>query len=775
VEQRAGERVTKGIWLALLFVAAASASQDAVPPADPWFSTFSIIAFDPSTSELGVGVQSRAFAAGAAVPFAKPGVGAVATQAAANRLYGPKAIALLEQGLSPAEVVKKITDDDPGRDTRQVAVIDTRGRSAVYTGKRVIDRNADPADPVHLGGWAGHVTRANFSVQGNTLASEAVVTAMADAYEHANGTMAERLMDALEAGQSKGGDIRGMQSAGLLVVRPIPPGSDSTVERIVDLRVDDAPNPFVELRRLLNLSLGRAPRSPGAATSSPNLTLDIEDYVAMPITGTLDGKGQTDNMLARMNSMREEPGRATRFFINDLNGPLYILDKATKNLTTYLDFNGRAGHTGLFHKLGSDTGFAGGLTTMQFDPDYARNGRFYTVHIENPALAGSSMPDNANLPALDLRGYQTTAAVPVPGDTQREGVLIEWTDTNTANATFEGTARELLRVQLNTPIHPLADIVFDPTARPGDGEWRVMYLSCGDGGAGESRLAMRSNPQRLDTLVGKILRIIPDLGEHATTSRVSENGRYRVPNDNPFVATAGARPEVWALGLRNAHRLHWAIDPANPRNNRLIANSIGLHTWETVNIIHRGANYGYSQREGNEVLQPNNRTAPLPEVDTVPVQISDTIAGGTAAPTYPVIQYGHVKTGGDAIGDGFLYRGKLIPALQGKYIFTDIATGRIWYADYAEMLAADDGNPKTMATMHEVTVRWKGQSYDSMLPIVEKIYHERGGRNPVLNGHNVMSGNGRADARLAMDASGELFIYTKNDGMIRAITGRVVK
>jgi len=225
---------------------------------DPWFSTFSIIAFDPATTELGVAVQSRAFAAGAAVPYAKPGVGAVATQASANRSYGPKAMVLLEQGLSPAEVVKKITDEDPGRDTRQVAVIDTKGRSAVYTGKRVIDRNSDPADTVHFGAWAGHVTGRNFSVQGNTLASEAVVKAMAEAYEHGTGVMAERLMDALDAGQSKGGDVRGMQSAGILVVRPLPPNSDSTVERIVDIRVDDAPNPFVELRRLLKLALPRA-------------------------------------------------------------------------------------------------------------------------------------------------------------------------------------------------------------------------------------------------------------------------------------------------------------------------------------------------------------------------------------------------------------------------------------------------------------------------------------------------------------------------------------
>ena len=233
----------------------AAGGHASAPEADPWFSTFSMIAFDPATSELGVGVQSRAFAAGAAVPYAKPGVGAVATQASANRQYGPKAIALLEQGMSPAEVVKKITDDDPGRDTRQVAVIDTKGRSAVYTGKHVIARNFDKNDPVHYGGYAGHVTGQNFSAQGNTLASEAVLKAMAEAYEKGKGSMAEKLMDALDAGQSKGGDTRGMQSAGILVVKPLPPNSESTIERIVDIRVDDAPNPFVELRRLLGIAL----------------------------------------------------------------------------------------------------------------------------------------------------------------------------------------------------------------------------------------------------------------------------------------------------------------------------------------------------------------------------------------------------------------------------------------------------------------------------------------------------------------------------------------
>jgi uncharacterized Ntn-hydrolase superfamily protein len=223
---------------------------------DPWFGTFSIIAFDPATNELGVATQSRAFNAGAAVPYAIPGVGAVATQASANRTYGPKAMALLQQGLSPADVVKRLSDEDAGRDSRQVAVIDTKGRIGVFTGKRVIDRNSDPDDPIHLGGYAGHVAGPNYVAVGNTLASEAVVTGIARAYEQTKGSMAERLMAALEGGQAAGGDTRGMQSGGILVVKPLAPGSTSTVERIVDIRVDDAKDPFVELRRLLNITMG---------------------------------------------------------------------------------------------------------------------------------------------------------------------------------------------------------------------------------------------------------------------------------------------------------------------------------------------------------------------------------------------------------------------------------------------------------------------------------------------------------------------------------------
>src|SRR5262249_61420204 len=125
---------------------------------------------------------------------------------------------------------------------------------------------------------------------------------------------------------------------------------------------------------------------------------------------------------------------------------------------------------------------------------------------------------------------------------------------------------ELERIQHNPRHPPVGGLILDPAARPGDGDWRVLYLSSGDGGCGEANTSIRSNPKRLDNLSGKILRIIPDLNEHAGSSTVSENGRYRIPKDNPFVSKPGARKEIWAYGMRNPPRLTWAVDSANPSN-----------------------------------------------------------------------------------------------------------------------------------------------------------------------------------------------------------------
>jgi hypothetical protein len=501
--------------------------------------------------------------------------------------------------------------------------------------------------------------------------------------------------------------------------------------------------------------------SASAALAQP--TLELRDYVVTPMTGLVDGKGSNELLLSRVNTLREEVGGARRVFISDLNGPLYILDKDSKKFQVYLNFNGNDGKGGIFRRLTIQQGYGNGLNGFYLDPDYTRNGKFYTTHIEDPALPGSNLPDTSKAPTLNVTGYSTTAAIKTPGPLQNEGVLVEWTDSNPSNSTFEGTARELLRVQLNTRSHPLGDLIFNPAARRGDPDWRVLYLECGDGASGEStNVAIRPNPQRLDNLEGKILR----------------NGRYRIPNDNPFAATPGARKEIWAYGFRNPHRLNWAVDPANPANNRLIANSVGLRTWETAYIVHKGANYGYALREGNELLKPDNTTAPLPAVDKIPLQIGDAPTGTLLTPIYPVIQYGHGPKGGDSIGSGFVYNGKMIPALRGKYVFTDLTTGRIWYADYKDMLTADDGKPATTAALHEVRLLWNDPNdspdagkkvYDSMFPIVEAAYHARGGKSPRLPGRDDLIMKGRADVRFSIDASGELFLYSKGDGIIRAV------
>jgi hypothetical protein len=485
--------------------------------------------------------------------------------------------------------------------------------------------------------------------------------------------------------------------------------------------------------------------------------------------------------LARVSAMREEAGGTGRFFINDLNGPMYLLDRKTGALVTYLDFNGRGGNTGLFERLPYTAGYQNGLMTFAFDPDYARNGIFYTLHMEEPDVPGAVIPNNTVFPGLTVAGYVATTPVRTPGEIQRESVLIEWTDTDIRNTTFEGTAREVLRLALNTRIHPCGDLIFNPAARPGDADWRVLYIACGDGGAGEQTGSIRQHPQRLDTLVGKILRIVPDLSVHRETTTISENGRYRIPRDNPFAAVAGARPEIWAYGFRNPHRLTWDIDPASGAHY-LIAANIGLFTWETVYIVHKGANYGYPAREGTELLQADNTTAPLPARDEIPVQISDTRGDGIVVPRYPVVQFPHTQEGGDAISGGFVYRGALLPTLAGKYVFGDITTGRIWFADLREMLAADDTNPATLARMHPLQVRWdhpadspdRGpQLFPSMFPVVLAGYRARGGADADLPGRSTVSGPGRADIRFALDAVGELYILSKADGVIRAVTGAV--
>ncbi len=536
-------------------------------------------------------------------------------------------------------------------------------------------------------------------------------------------------------------------------------------------------------------------------------TVLLEDYANPPLSNATHSGANTTAIdykmqLGRVTSLRAEPANAplaaSRIFVNDQSGTIYILDTATKKFTPYLKF------TDIFPKFASDKGNATGIVSITFDPGYAKNGKFYTVHVENPALPGSATPINTQLPSLKLDGYATTDTVnPPAGPVHLESVLVEWTDTNIRNATFEGTARELLRVGFDRN-HPMDDTIFNPLAKPGSSDYGNLYIGVGDGAQGETPGPSHTIPQQLNTLLGKILRITPDINLHPK-DMLSPNGRYRIPSTgpdpNPFVSVAGARGEIYAYGLRHPHRFDW-----DSTSKTLLVIDIGLHYWEEIDIVAKGANYGYPEREGNEQLfvddagktgSLKNPPVPFPDRDLLHVDGIDE----PVVPIYPAAVYSHWE--GDSIGSGFVYRGKLMPQMRVKFIFNDMTTGRIFYADLAEMIATH-GQRNHQAQIHELQIMYKSP-YDAssqtavkrrMFDVVAETYSHKGGtpaqdrvlpgaaaattgwrdpdhKQPKADPEGVAYGGGRADVRIALGGDGEVYVLSKSDGMIRKMTAVV--
>jgi len=239
--------------------------------AHPPVATYSIAACDLAAGQWGVAVQSKFLAVGSVVPWAEPGVGAIATQAYANPSYGPNGLTLLRQGLGASEVVERLTSDDEGRDERQLGVVDGQGEAASWTGPGCND-------------WAGHRTGPGYAAQGNILVGEETVTALATTFEaNTQLALAQRLIECLAAAQAAGGDRRGQQSASLLVVQK-DGGYAGLSDILVDLRVDDHERPIQELRRIYELHFrlfGLSPR---------------EDW--LPLEGEL--RAEVDERLARL-------------------------------------------------------------------------------------------------------------------------------------------------------------------------------------------------------------------------------------------------------------------------------------------------------------------------------------------------------------------------------------------------------------------------------------------------------------------------------------------
>lgn len=430
---------------------------------------------------------------------------------------------------------------------------------------------------------------------------------------------------------------------------------------------------------------------------------EIVDVVQLPAT-------QAGQPRARLNVLREAPDGSGRLFVNDLRGPLHVVDGGVPSL--YLDLAAE------FPAFRDAPGLATGFVSFAFHPDFASNGLFYTVHTETPGAT----PPNL-LPAL-------------PITTTQHCVLTEFQAADPGADSFAGTRRELMRIAAPHHFHNLGEIGFDPNLPPGHPDYGLLYIGAGDFGSVQT--GQSEQLQRLDTPYGALLRIDP-LGAPFLRGGILYD--YGIPAGNPWAADGD--PDTWGEillhGLRNGHRLVW--DTAG--EGTLFVTDIGQGNLEEVDVAAAGANYGWPVREGSYALDP----------DVDPESVFALPPGDASLGfTYPAAQYDHEE--GLAIAGGAVVRGGGIPELEGRLLFGDIVNGRLFYADVDALLAADDGDPATTAPVHELALRRNG-AFTTLLQVIRDE----------LGSSNV----NRTDLRLHRGLSGEIYLTTKRDGFVRRL------
>jgi hypothetical protein len=459
------------------------------------------------------------------------------------------------------------------------------------------------------------------------------------------------------------------------------------------------------------------------------LAVEIKDLARLPDTHTLRPANQdiAPNAWARVSYVRDLPDG--RRFANDSRGFLYLLDP---NNQPHLYADVAAAFPNAFY-LRLESGFIG----FVFHPEFATNGLFYTVHAETG-------PGNPKTPDFIPIGFGLK-------DVTYHNVITEWHATNPAANTFEGTRRELLREAhvVTNLTHPMGAVEFNPTAKRGDPDYGLLYTSGSDHGFSNGGGPNASNPaqtQRLDSIMTAILRIDPR--SPSVTHGQKGLGDYTIPMANKFAADGDPKTlgEIYAYGCRNAHRLSWDTD------GTMFASDIGMDNIEEINIVRNGENYGWMKREGY-FENARSRGGALNQLYPLPPGILDgRVKDGF---TYPVAVYDHDE--GRAVTDGFAYHGR-IAALRGKFVFGDIPTGRVFACDLAEMKKADDGIPKTVAPIEEIQLYVhdaSGKRQDvSFRDLVQKTM-----------GQDVP----RTDLHISRSRDGELFLTSRQDGMIRML------
>jgi hypothetical protein len=459
------------------------------------------------------------------------------------------------------------------------------------------------------------------------------------------------------------------------------------------------------------------------------IAVEVKDIARLPDTRALRPADQDVSTpgWARINYVRDLPDG--RRFANDSRGLLYLID-AQNQPKVYADV-GAAFPLSVYNRLSS------GFIAFTFHPEFAKNGLFYTVHAERG-------PGNPKTPDFIPPGYGVK-------DVTYHNVTTEWRATNPAANAFAGTRRELLRAAhiVANLTHPTSAVDFNPTAKPGDADYGLLYISGSDFGFSNGGGPHQSNPaqtQRLDSIVTAILRIDPR--SPSVTGGRKGLGDYTIPATNKLAALGPpVLGEIYAYGFRNAHRLSWDTD------GTMFAFDIGMNHIEEVNIIRNGENYGWMSREGY-FINGRFRGGALNEVYRLPPEILDgRVKDGF---TYPVVVYDHDEKRA-AITAGFAYRGR-VAALKGKLVFGDIFTGRVYASDLAAVKKADDGVPRTVAPVEEIQLYVRdaaGKRVDvSFRDLVDKAMGK-----PMP----------RADLHIGISRDGELFLTSRQDGMIRML------
>jgi len=431
---------------------------------------------------------------------------------------------------------------------------------------------------------------------------------------------------------------------------------------------------------IVSAAFGVGARTQDPITSNPlaapiekrGLEVEIRDVLQLPDTRGLRPGDTNPAGRARINYVRDLPDG--RRFINDSRGLLYVVGK-DNTPTIYAD-------VGAAYPDSAYGALAGGFTGFTFHPEFAKNGLLYTTHIER-ATADI-------IPQFIPPGYTVA-------DVTHHNVLTEWHATNPSANTFEGTRRILLRVAhvVSGPTHPFGNLEFNPFAKPGDRDYGLLYASGSDTGFSNGQGPNARNPgqlQRLDSFIGAILRIDP---RSPSVSKGTKGlGDYTIPAINKYAADGDPKTlgEIYASGFRNAHRLSWDLT-----DGTMFASDIGMNNIEEINIVREGENYGWMKREGNFENGVTRSGGALNQLYPLPPDIMN--GREKDGFTYPVAIYDHDE--GRSVAAGFAYYGR-IPALRGKFVFGDVARGRLFVADVAALKRADDGVPETVAQIEEI-------------------------------------------------------------------------